>query len=88
MLFLIFNIYIILTKSYKLKYIIGDYNENEKTFKKQSLIFKIKFILYLFLAIINIFTLLFYLVIFIFKSIFNEPKKIKDFLSYLDRKFL
>ena len=85
---LFYNIYLILTKSYKLKYKIGDYNENEKAFKKQSFIFKIKFILYIFLGVINIFMLLVYLMILIFKTIFNEPKKIKDFLKFIDNKVL
>ena len=85
---LFYNIYLILTKSYKLKYKIGDYNENEKAFKKQSLIFKIKFILYIFLGVINIFMLLVYLMILIFKTIFNVPKKIKDFLKFIDNKVL
>ena len=85
---LFYNVYLILTKSYKLKYKIGDYNENEKAFKKQSFIFKIKFILYIFLGVINIFMLLVYLMILIFKTIFNEPKKIKDFLKFIDNKVL
>jgi hypothetical protein len=87
-LLLFYNVYLILTKSYKLKYKIGDYSENEKAFKKQSFIFKIKFILYIFLGVINIFMLLVYLMILIFKTIFNEPKKIKDFLKFIDNKVL
>ena len=85
---LFYNIYLILTKSNKLKYKIDDYIESEKVIKKQSFIFKIKFILYIFLAVLNIFMLLVYLMILIFKTIFNEPKKIRDFLNFIDKKVL
>ena len=68
----IYNIYSFFKATYKIDFKIGDSFNNQKIFKKESLKYKIKFIIYIVICVISFFIMIISFLNFVFNILFEN----------------